>query len=161
MTNLERLNNYRQAQGLDPITAWRPARHQHLLDSIVVPWEIDQAAAEASSIKEVDIPDPLKDAINSHDFADKAIEDAVRAAKIPPYKTFARYDASAVDKPCAFVHQFLSDHPTLTRKQAMHALMQYGVNYSTARTQYQKWFANRPATLLVTRCAATNAPDKG
>lgn len=157
-SKLEVLNTYRKACGLDPIAAWRQARHQPMLDQY-------EAAAQAQIEKEraerAEQSDPLRDAINSHDFADKAIEDAVKGTKIPPYKTFARYGSSAVDKPCGFVHQFLNDHPTLTRKQAMHVLAQYGVNYSTARTQYQKWFAARPAAEFAARNTATNMHDEG
>lgn len=70
----------------------------------------------------------------------------VSADKVPSYKEFARYEKSAVDRPVDFVHKFLSEHLELSRKQAVHALVSdHGVNYSTARTQYQKWFAARKA----------------
>lgn len=179
-SKLEALNLYRAACGLDPIAAWRPARHQSMLDAYdaAAQEQIEKGAADdtlagdqeefaeivdlVSEVKALPLdPDPLKEAIHSHDFASSAISDAAKAVKIPPYKTFARYAPSCVDSPCAFVHQFLTDHPDLTRKQAMHVLMQYGINYSTARTQYQKWFANRSANLLAARLAATNATEEG
>lgn len=120
MSNLDRLNAYRVAQGLDPVKDFRPARHQQFLDTIVVPWE-EMIAANAAKLN---------------------------ADKIPTYKEFARYDKSAVEKPVAFVHSFLDQHGgELTRKEAMHALVKvHGVNYSTARTQYQRWYAEHKAS---------------
>lgn len=59
----------------------------------------------------------------------------------PPHKQFAVYGRSAVLSPVQFVHEFLNAKgKDLTRKQAIHALSEAGVNYSTARTQYQRWF---------------------
>lgn len=90
---------------------------------------------------------PVAAAAWSGDFAgNKAVQEAAReAAKAKSYKEAARYDKSLIEKPVGFVHQFLSDNPGLTRKEAVIALTEgYGVNYSTARTQYQKWFAKQP-----------------
>lgn len=152
MNNLERLNAYRAAQGLNPIAAWRPARHQHFLDQIVVPWEqmiananppVNYAFNEGTNSAGEPATGTLKDVIHSRDFSDGDISEAAKIEKIAPYKTWAKYAPSSVDKPCAFIHSFLDAHPDLTRKQAMHALALYGINYSTARTQYQKWFAGR------------------
>lgn len=47
---------------------------------------------------------------------------------------------STIAKPVQFVHKFLDNNPTLGRKEAIEHLSRKGVNYSTARTQYQKWF---------------------
>ena len=149
-SKLEVLNTYRKACGLDPIAAWRQARHQPMLDQYeaAAQQQIEREGAEQSG--------PLKDAVAFHDFASAAISEAAKATKIPPYKTFARYTKSSVDSPCGFVHQFLTEHPDLTRKQAMFALAQYGVNYSTARTQYQKWFAGHPSAALAARLGRDN-----
>ena len=80
----------------------------------------------------------ITDAINSGDFA--GIGDKFKGTKLPSYKEMANYSDSTVEKPVAFTHQFLSDNRMLSRKEAIAALMRYGVNYSTARTQYQRWF---------------------
>lgn len=73
------------------------------------------------------------------------IEHRTGNGKLPTYKQLARYGKSSIESPCEFVHQFCNEHAELTRKQAIAALMERGINYSTARTQYQKWFAARPA----------------
>jgi len=39
MTNLERLNAYRTANGMEAIAKFRADRHQEFLDSVVAPWE--------------------------------------------------------------------------------------------------------------------------
>lgn len=64
-------------------------------------------------------------------------------AKAPSYKDFANYDKSSVVKPVEYVHTFLDANPSLTRKAAVQALVEAGINYSTARTQYQRWFSGR------------------
>lgn len=61
--------------------------------------------------------------------------------KIPSYKTMPRHVKSTVEKPFNLVHSFLDANPTLTRKQAVAALVEQGVNFYTARTQYQRWFS--------------------
>jgi hypothetical protein len=37
------------------------------------------------------------------------------------------------------VHKFLDANPMIARKDAIIALRDMGVNYSTAHTQYQRW----------------------
>lgn len=138
MTNTEKLatlNAFRATEGLAAYKDWRPARHQVMLDVYMAAAELPAMSSAVEPIKEV------AEAAKELDFADKRIAEAVKAEKLPSYKEFARYDKSSVDKPVAFIHQFLSQHPTLTRKQAVHALVSdHGINYSTARTQYQRWF---------------------
>jgi hypothetical protein len=112
-----------------------------------------------NSAGEPAVPDPLAEAIQSHDFASATIGEAAKAATIPPYKTFVRYTKSTVDEVCGFIHQFLTEHPDLTRKQATFALTQYGINYSTARTQYQKWFSGRPSVALADPLRRDNVPE--
>lgn len=68
---------------------------------------------------------------------------------LPAYKVVANnhgHGHSKIENPVAFVHGFLDAHPNLTRKQAVVTLVQvHGVNYSTARTQFQKWFVKNRA----------------
>lgn len=58
-------------------------------------------------------------------------------------KTLATHEKSTVIKPVDFVHNFLDNVTGLTRKEAIIALVEAGVNYSTARTQYQRWFSKQ------------------
>lgn len=132
MTNeqmLAELNAFRVANGREPFADWRKARHMPML--------INYRELAAEAAEEVTGADLAK----HKDFADPAIAEAVKNEKIPSYKQFARYDKSAPTGVVGFIHQFLTQHPTLTRKQAVHALITgYGVNFSTARTQYQRWY---------------------
>lgn len=52
---------------------------------------------------------------------------------------------SVVAKPVNAVHTFLNANSNLGRKEAIAALVNQGVNYFTARTQYQTWFKGRVA----------------
>jgi hypothetical protein len=75
----------------------------------------------------------------------QAPEPAKPAAAVPGYKDFQLYGRSAALSPVATVHNFLKANGAgLTRKEALFELSKLGVNYATARTQYQRWFANRP-----------------
>jgi hypothetical protein len=53
---------------------------------------------------------------------------------------------STIDSPCAFVHEMAAKmhaaNPDVRRKDVVAACIAAGVNRSTARTQYQIWFAN-------------------
>jgi hypothetical protein len=44
-----------------------------------------------------------------------------------------------VEKPVAFVRNWLDTHPDLARKDAVAQLIELGINRSTVRTQYHKW----------------------
>lgn len=127
---LAQLNTFRKAEGLTPFADWRKARHQPMLDEYIAKTDAIMSNL-AEVVAEVDA------------FDNDKIVTAVKSEEIPSYKEFARYDKSAVDKPVGFIHQFLAHHgDKLTRKEAVHALVSgYGVNYSTARTQYQRWYA--------------------
>lgn len=131
--NLIVLNSHREAEGLAPFAAWRKARHEPMLSAYLEKAKAVELANEKAMTEQA-----------------KAIK-AVKAAKETPatdepkplsYKHLARKAPakSGVGTPVQFVHQFLAANPTLTRKQAMAALVDAGVNFSTARTQYQKWF---------------------
>ena len=67
----------------------------------------------------------------------------VAKSDTPDHKTFARYEHSGIAKPVAYVHAYLAAHPDLSRKDALHQLCANGINYHTARTQYQVWFRGR------------------
>ncbi|QXV74924.1 hypothetical protein [Rhizobium phage RHEph26] len=47
---------------------------------------------------------------------------------------------SRVARPVEFCRKFLDKNPELPRKEAIAKLHAKGVNFATARTQYQKWF---------------------
>jgi hypothetical protein len=98
----------------------------------------DDAELTANREKQVE-------AINSNDFANKEVAEAFKGKKQPSYKHLMAKSGktSLVDKPVGFAHQFLTQHPELSRKEAVAALVEYGVNYATARTQYQRWFSGR------------------
>lgn len=53
---------------------------------------------------------------------------------------------STIDSPCAFVHETAAKmhkaNPNVKRREVISACIAAGVNRSTARTQYQIWFAN-------------------
>ena len=64
--------------------------------------------------------------------------------KIPSYKLMYNVSKSAVESPVKFIHAFLDSHPDLKRKQAIFELVsKHGINFSTARTQYQRWYSER------------------
>lgn len=131
-TKLDALNAYRTAEGKAPFADWRNARHQPMLDAY------DAAAAEV----EGDEPDALIILPNGETVRESEIEEVAPATKLPAYKVLARQSGatSAIEKPVEFVHAFCNEHPEMKRKEAVTALVTYGINYSTARTQYQKWF---------------------
>ena len=67
---------------------------------------------------------------------------ALPAGTVPAHKDFQVYGKSQILKPVEVVHNFLNANgANLSRKQALFALAELGVNYATARTQYQRWFA--------------------
>lgn len=70
------------------------------------------------------------------------VADKAKSVKLPSYKEMANYSPSSIEKPVAFIHQWLANFGAdMTRKQAVAALMAFGINYSTARTQYQRWYS--------------------
>lgn len=133
------LNMFRATEGKAPFADWRNARHASMLAEYV-------AAAEAADTEamEGDEPDALMIAPNGELVRESEIEEVAPVAteKLPAYKVLARQSGatSAIEKPVEFVHSFLTANPGMKRKEAVAALVGAGVNYSTARTQYQKWF---------------------
>lgn len=60
----------------------------------------------------------------------------------PRYKDFQVYGKSTALSPVKVVHDYLNAHgKALSRKQALCDLAAMGINYATARTQYQRWFS--------------------
>lgn len=69
--------------------------------------------------------------------------EVVDLSKVVTLKSLIDYEKSKVPSPVDFVHAFLDNTTGLTRKEAIIALVEAGVNYSTARTQYQRWYSKR------------------
>jgi hypothetical protein len=117
------------------------------------PWTPEQQAQHAANVAEKPARKARKgktaqvESEQDDGEADHHVSSEAQAAiaKVT-YKQAAYYGESTVEKPVEFVHAFLSENPNLTRKQAVIALQGKGINYSTARTQYQKWFSARKAT---------------
>lgn len=115
---LAALNAYRVAADQTPVKAWN-VRYTDALNAF-------DAAAKRAARK-------AAKSSGNEDIADK----------VPAYKQFMNNTRSTIMKPVEFVHAFLDANPELTRKAAVHALVEKGINYSTARTQFQRHFANR------------------
>lgn len=155
MTNtdkLDLLNNFRVAEGKAPFADWRKARHQPMLDAY---FAVERATAEAFEHRQrwlaartERVRTSNEQTIDTSDESDTAPVPApvAETPKLPSYKEMLR-DAktSAIDKPVAYVHAFCDAHPEMTRKQVTSALVAAGVNFSTARTQYQRWYAAHKA----------------
>jgi hypothetical protein len=125
---LAELNAFRAQHDLPPFADWRKARHMPMLET----HRAEEEAKAALAAEE----------------AKKAERKAKRTKKddgVPAYKRMPHGIKSVVDSPVAFVHAFLDANPDRKRKAAVNALIQAGVNFSTARTQYQRWSANRKA----------------
>lgn len=161
--NLALLNFHRASEGKAPIADWRPARHQPMLDAYRVAMtlrtlniflERDGAAPVTVWVEAEHRPmlDAFERGIAEQEAAEQeAAEEAVaeeaaaevETPKAPSYKALASASVarSTIEKPVDFIHAYLTANPTLKRKQAIAALVEQGVNYSTARTQYQRWFS--------------------
>lgn len=121
---LNELNAFRTNEGKTAFADWRKARHMPMLEQY-------RAAAAAEFAK--------------HNETVPATPTTETVEKLPAYKVLARQssDKSTIEKPVEFIHAFLNEHPDMKRKAAIAALVHVGINYSTARTQYQKWFSAR------------------
>lgn len=106
--------------------------------------------AKLNSFRAIDGLPPYKDwrASRHQPMLDAYIQATLKMVEesegdLPSYKQFARYEKSAIVHPVDFIHTFLAEHgDKMTRKEAVHHLVtREGINYSTARTQYQRWFA--------------------
>lgn len=130
MTNTEKLaalNAFRAKEGLAPLADWRNTRHQPMLDTYQAKAQAEAAYAEAAAkaIK------PKKE---------KGPKDPT-----PAYKRMVHYVKSTIENPVQFVHSFLDSNPDMKRKAAVATLVEQGINFSTARTQYQRWFTAHKA----------------
>ncbi|QIG68906.1 hypothetical protein EVB71_054 [Rhizobium phage RHph_Y55] len=101
--------------------------------------------ARAQVDHDEDYTPPAKPEVTTEEAAPVAAPAAPEKTK--SYKQVANYNKSSKESPVAYIHAFLSANPTLSRKAAVIALTsEHGINYSTARTQYQRWFsANKAA----------------
>lgn len=168
---LTALNAHRVADGKEPIVAWR-SRYQAQLDEYEAKMSantdpdadrpdgmIADEQADAAINENNDAPDSMLIAddgsiISEDEFlanqeaiaADNDVAEIAKTEKLPAYKVLAHYGKSKIEEPVKFIHGFLDANPTLTRKQAVSALCKvHGINYSTARTQFQKWFSKNRA----------------
>lgn len=136
------LNAFRAIDNLPPFADFRAARHAAPLAA----YEVEYSTAATNMFEEALIAEQEARA------ADEATSEIATATKLPAYKVIARNTGNSVpDSPVALVHAFCDANPTMTRKQAVSALVTvHQVNYSTARTQYQKWFSKHKATAAAT-----------
>lgn len=134
---LDALNAFRVADGKTAYADWRQARHQPMLDEYCA--ARNKARDEANAKREAEIA--AKQAALD---AGKTIENG-EVVKLPAYKVLANKSGkkSSLDNPVKFIHDWLNENPDVKRKQAVTTLVGFGVNYSTARTQYQRWFSGR------------------
>lgn len=138
---LNELNAFRTAEGKSPFADWRKARHMPMLEAYRAAAEDEEEGDEPDALIRDEATGEMKR--ESELTEEEAAE--VEGAKLPAYKVLARQSGpkSTIEKPVDFVHSFLDENPTMKRKEAIAALVGMGVNYSTARTQYQKWFSAR------------------
>lgn len=149
---LAELNSFRIAEGLEPYADWRKARHMNQLDEArkilanrkAAEFEASEAELAAQTLRPVA---EVEDATTEEAAPVVTPEPVAAPEKMKSYKQVANYEKSSKESPVAFIHAFLSANPTLSRKAAVIALTsEHGINYSTARTQYQRWFtANKAA----------------
>lgn len=145
---LAELNAFRTAEGKAPFADWRKARHMPMLETYrAARFEASQnelAAQQARpSTQEAEGKAIEEAAAKKRTRRAKATTGAAPAKKdkTPTYKEIATYTRSTVLNPVRMIHDYLDANPGMGRKAAVQALVAQGVNYSTARTQYQRWFA--------------------
>lgn len=74
----------------------------------------------------------------------REVEVVAKPVKVPSYKLMYNTNKSAIENPVKFIHAYLDENPDLKRKQAVFDLTsKFGINFSTARTQYQRWYSER------------------
>lgn len=160
-SKLALLNSYRTGEGKEPFKDWRNARHQPMLDAYeqaqadreyaerkaqLEAAQAAQRAAEAEMEANASKGEKAKPAETKPTKAPKV--EKVKGAtgdKAPSYKAIANYEKSSVESPVAYIHAFLDANPDMGRKAAVVELVGRGINYSTARTQYQRWSSKRKA----------------
>lgn len=170
---LEVLNAFRAADGKPALKDWRETRHMPMLTAYREAQEAlqdfemsegerasqvgresaDIARDEALLAPKVEVKvkgaKRLKPGVHTAKITEVTADEkgvmkiSYEVVKAPSYKEMPRHAKSQVEKPFVLVHAFLDANPTLTRKQAVAALVEQGVNFYTARTQYQRWFSKR------------------
>lgn len=165
---LSELNAFRAAENKSPFKDWRKARHFPMLEAYrferdlakglgpedlqpLLPALIEDAKAVGIEFPFEMTEDELAGQVG-RESADIARDEAFLVAKAEeekvektgevPYKLMPVLK-STVDNPLKVVHTFLDEHPNLKRKDAVSLLVEMGVNFYTARTQYQRWFTKR------------------
>lgn len=127
--NLVALNTFRAIDGLAPFADFRKARHASMLNDYEAVYDATAVALNKKATK-----------------ATKSTE--VKAPRVT-YKSMPHHVPTPFIGAVAFVHGFLNANPDLSRKQAVEALVTvHQVNFSTARTQYQRWSSNRKAATV-------------
>lgn len=130
--NLAALNAFRALTDLAPFADFRKARH----DAMLIDFETTYTVAATNLLEDALLAEQEANAAEN-----EIAEIAAGATKLPSYKSIPHRAHSLIESPVAFVHGFLNANPGMTRKAAVIALTQvHGINYSTARTQFQKWF---------------------
>lgn len=136
---LQALNDFRAAEGKSAYADWRSARHQPMLDEYIAMRDRDAAAvvtADTATNNQIDA-----ERLKVEDVAPVSVS----TEKLPGYKTLAKTAPakSTLEKPVEFIHAWLNENPDTKRKAAVATLVGLGVNYATARTQFQRWFNAR------------------
>lgn len=133
--NLIALNTFRAIDGLAPFADFRKARHASMLNDYEAVYDASAVALNKQATKQAKATKQSK-----------ATE--VKAPRVT-YKSMPHYVPTPFVGAVAFVHGFLNANPDLTRKQAVETLVNvHQVNFSTARTQYQRWASNRKAATV-------------
>lgn len=160
---LNELNAFRAIDGKEALKDWRNARHMPMLEA----YRADEVAVKAVAI-DAEIADDFEASEaelaaqvgrQSADLArDEQLVEAVRDDKkevapvakvetkqgdVPSYKNMVRHEKSTIEKPLATIHAFLDANVGMKRKDAIAVLVEQGINFYTARTQYQRWFTNK------------------
>ena len=153
---LNELNAFRAGDDKPPFKDWRKARHMPMLEEYCINDEI-ASVGEADLGDDFEMPEEELAAQVGRESADIARDEALVAhvETVTPVKGGVVINTSAVayklmpikdstvENPFKVVHSFLDANPTLKRKDAVARLVEMGVNYYTARTQYQRWFTKR------------------
>lgn len=170
MTNSEKLakiNKFLAAHNRPLLSDYRKARHENLLNEVLAFEAKVEAATDelnAQIAAKADEPDALLIDEKTGEMTRYSelpedeqlrlaqpvkIEDvapvSVSTEKLPAYKVLANKSGkkSSLENPVKFIHDWLNENPDVKRKQAVTTLVECGVNYATARTQYQRWFSGR------------------
>lgn len=108
--------------------------------------KVDQLAKHTAKLNEMRTQATFRKAMNTiiddvtkvANLLDQVAEDAGVKAPVSTEPT-----RSKVAAPVEFVKKYLDQHPDMSRKDAINALAKKGVNFATARTQYQRWHKAR------------------